>query len=306
MKHLITISLFAAAAAFAQGQSDDKPFSLNGHVWASKQAFIDSGARCGSKNFNEDEANDEEAKLRNELRKLGRDINSTARTANGQTTVNVYFHEIRSTSGAGALTAKQISDQINILNAAYAGTPFQFTLAATRVTVNDSWYSLSYGSNAEKQMKTALRQGSADDLNIYSANLGGGLLGWATFPSGYSSSPKMDGVIVLYSSLPGGDAAPYNLGDTVTHEVGHWLGLYHTFQGGCKDGATQGDLISDTPAEKNAAYGCPTGRDSCSRSVGLDPIQNFMDYTDDACMDRFSSGQSVRMDQQWAAYRAGK
>lgn len=306
MKPFIAILLFAAAAAFGQGQSDDKPFTLNGHVWASKQAFIDSGARCGSKNFNDDEANDEEAKLRNELRKLGRDFDSMARTSNAQITINVYFHEIRSTSGGGELTAKQITDQINVLTAAFANTPFKFQLAVHDVTTNDAWYNVNYGSNAEKQMKTELRRGTAVDLNIYSANLGGGLLGWATFPSSYSSSPKMDGVVILYSSLPGGTAVPYNEGDTATHEVGHWVGLYHTFQGGCKDGANQGDLITDTPAEKSAAFGCPTGRDTCARLAGLDPILNFMDYTDDPCMNQFSPLQAVRMDQQWAVYRAGK
>ncbi len=230
-------------------------------------------------------------------------VDRTSAVAGG--TINVYFHEIRNTSGAGALTAAQIADQIAVLNDAYNAYGWSFNLVAHDVTVNNTYFTAGPGTSGETSMKNALRQGSADDLNIYSSSPGGGLLGWATFPSSYRTQPKKDGVVLLYSSLPGGSAAPYNEGDTGTHEVGHWMGLYHTFQGGCKDGSTKGDMVADTPAERSAAYGCPVGRNTCN-STGLDPIENFMDYTDDSCMFEFSAGQDARMDAQFTTYRYNK
>ena len=222
-------------------------------------------------------------------------------------TIGVYVHVINKGTGIanGDVPAQQITDQINVLNAAYAPWGWQFSLISVDRTTNSTWYTCS-GGTCETQMKNALRKGTAQHLNLYLNNMGGGLLGWATFPSSYNSAPKMDGVVVLFSSLPGGTAAPYNLGDTATHEVGHWMGLYHTFQGGCAKNASGGDGVSDTPAEKTSQFGCPVGADSCPTIAGLDPITNFMDYTDDSCMDRFTTGQDARMDSQYSTYRAGK
>jgi hypothetical protein len=222
-------------------------------------------------------------------------------------TIPVVVHVISEdgTRANGNIPDSMINAQIAVLNDSYAGhfggvaTAFSFQLVSIDRQVQPAWYPIIEGSTAEKTMKATLRQGGAGTLNIYTGLLSDNLLGWATFPA--KKLNTSDGVVILAESLPGGTASPYNLGDTATHEIGHWLNLYHTFQGGC---AGQGDQVSDTPAEASPAFGCPTNRDTCASKPGLDPIHNFMDYTDDDCMFEFTAGQAARMLSGWNTYRA--
>ncbi|HEX4947238.1 MAG TPA: zinc metalloprotease [Blastocatellia bacterium] len=280
-------------------QPDGTFVGPDGTHYVSQRSFIEAGLRCGVRDTDAEKAAN-----------TGNDRPDAGGTPlpPGSVLINVYFHVITNTAGEGAVTMQQINRQITVLNNAFSGktggadTPFRFNLASVDTTANNAWYTAGPGTTAEAAMKAALRQGSADDLNIYTNNAPNGLLGWATFPSSYKAKPTQDGIVCLYASLPGGIAEPYNLGDTATHEVGHWLGLYHTFQNGC---SRNNDSVSDTPAEQSPAFGCPSGRDTCS-AAGLDPIENFMDYTDDACMYLFTPGQSDRTSAQWTQYRAGK
>jgi hypothetical protein len=267
------------------------------------EALTPSGfIRCSSPRHSDTEAAAIDAKVQQHMAAAKASPTTTPAATGGA--INVYFHVINKGTGTsnGDISSAMITDQMNVLNAAYASTGWSFNLVSVDRTTNATWFNGCDTAANESAMKNSLRIGTADDLNIYSCNPGGGLLGWATFPSSYNSNPKSDGVVVLYSSLPGGTAVPYHLGDTATHEVGHWMGLYHTFQGGCQK---TNDYVSDTPAEKSPAFGCPTGRNTCS-GTGLDPITNFMDYTDDACMNTFSAGQDARMDSMFTTYRLGK
>jgi hypothetical protein len=281
-----------------QDQTDDIPFFIEGEEFISQRAFVESGRRCGTYM---DPVSIEITERQFQAEMKRRSVISPQVTGG---TINVYFHVIRRGTGIsnGDVPTSMITSQISVLNNAYASVGWSFNLVSIDRTTNSSWFTMSPGSTAESQAKNALRRGTADDLNIYTASPGGGTLGYATFPSNYSSRPKLDGVVVRFSTLPGGTAAPYNLGDTATHEVGHWMGLFHTFQGGC---STPGDSVSDTPAEASPAFGCPIGRNTCA-STGNDPIRNFMDYTDDSCMNSFTAGQNTRMDGQFTTYRFGK
>jgi len=216
-------------------------------------------------------------------------------------TVPVYVHVMRDAAGNGDVTDSQINQQISVLNNSFGGgggsgavdTGFSFTLAGVDRYNNNQWHN----DLQSESYRSQTRLGGANALNIWLVDFD--YLGIATFPWDYSSDPDIDGIRVQYSSLPGGTATNYNLGETATHEAGHWFGLYHTFQGGC---TSTNDEVSDTPAQSSSTSGCPAGRDSCSLP-GLDPIHNYMDYSYDSCYTNFTSGQSSRMDQAWTAYR---
>jgi hypothetical protein len=216
--------------------------------------------------------------------------------------VPVYVHVMRDASGGGDVTDAQIAEQIDVMNASFAGAKsadaadlgFSFYLAGTDRYDNDRWHQDQQSTTYRSQT----RQGGANALNIWLVDFD--YLGVATFPWDYSSDPDIDGIRVQYSSLPGGSATNYNLGETATHEAGHWFGLYHTFQGGC---TSTNDEVSDTPAQAGSTTGCPEGADTCSLP-GLDPIHNFMDYSYDSCYTMFTEGQSSRASQMWTAYRA--
>ena len=262
--------------------------------------------RCGTV----DEGAPKNAPLEEEIQRLM----VAGRVAAGGV-IPVHVHVLYS-GNSGNIPQSWIDAQILVLNRNYAGrdyngnlvpgasnTGYTFVLASVDRTSNRKWFGMGPGTGNERNAKNALSIDPTGSLNLYTANPGGGLLGWSTFPWDLSQNGKLDGVVVHYNSLPGGSLAPYNLGGTASHEVGHWVGLYHTFQGGCgSDCTTTGDLVCDTPAEQTATSGCPSGKDTCP-AAGLDPIHNYMDYSTDLCYDQFTTGQDARADFMMSTYR---
>lgn len=257
------------------------------------------GLRCGTRDHSAAERALIDQVLRDHRRAKGI---STAAGAAVQ--IPVAFHVVTKVGKGkhpvvvGDVSDAQIDEQIAVLNAAYAGRGFSFVRDVVTRTINSRWFDGCAGSRTERDMKNALAIDPARTLNIYSCNPTG-LLGYAYYPSSFAESNPLHGVVLLHSSVPGGATTNYNEGDTGTHEVGHYLGLAHTFEGGCN---APGDSVADTPAEASPAYQCPVGRDTCA-SAGLDPIYNFMDYTYDSCMNTFTTGQDGRMQEMVAVFK---
>jgi hypothetical protein len=251
--------------------------------------------------------------------------------------VPVCFHVPRRTFGGNFISNQQLQDELDHLNKAYSAasccdaslsqcsgrcspdTGISFVMAKLDANGNIDGVADSVSSpnacvtrprrrqwtrftflGSDGAMKQALRKGDERILNVYYTNLPGNTLGYATFPWDYDYWQKEDGVVMSRGTIRGGDP-PYNEGDTLVHEVGHWLGLFHTFSDGC----SPGDRIADTAPEKVPYFGCNPSeqRDTCTGDLLKDPIFNFMDYSDDKCLFEFTAGQISAMVDSYVTYR---
>ena len=291
----VTVAVLGAAWVSAR--------PLEGQAGAQERTQTASRVRpvCGTRPMSDADILADAARVAEFKRRGGKVQASTV------TTIQTYVHVLHD-GKEGLVSERMIKDQLAVLNEAYASRGFRFELARSErsnpnpdYTDNAGWF-----KDDEVAYKTALKEGSADDLNIY-INSGGGYLGYAYYPTIVGTQYEiLDGLVLAYGTLPGAQQPGisdipgfvYNLGDTGVHEIGLYLGLAHAFDGGC---SSRGDGVDDTPSERSADFYCTVGRNSCKDGNGiveLDPIHNFMDYSDDLCLFEFTPGQSDRMNIQ--------
>lgn len=295
-------ALGLGAPAQAQYDADHAPTSA---PCLQRDGHGDSGAARGRHEDHSDLTNAQRIAIEKKTDSLLKKRGSSSSRAGlaSAVTVPVYVHVVRDANGNGNVTDATIAKQIDVLNKTFSGgesseasdTGIRFSLSGTYRYNNTTWH--NDGSSTTYRSQT--RKGGKNALNIWFVDLDG--YGVATFPWDYRSGGP-DGIRVDYTTVPGGSATNYNLGETATHEAGHWLGLYHTFEGDVPCDSVN-DEVADTPAQESESRGCPTGRDSCT-APGLDPIHNYMDYSYDSCYNQFTPGQSARIAKYWQAYRA--
>ncbi|GAB4500282.1 MAG: hypothetical protein OHK0019_38430 [Saprospiraceae bacterium] len=233
----------------------------------------------------------------------------------------VYYNATQNISDSRILSQIQVlNDDFRRLNADAANTPSAFQGVAADCEINFCLATQDPNGNATtgiQRRQTTVNGFSTNDnvkffstggldawdrnkyLNIWVCNLSGGLLGYAQFPGGPAST---DGVVCDYAYFgTTGATPPFDKGRTTTHEVGHWLNCYHIW-GDDGTSCSGTDQVSDTPNQADENYGCPTFPTvSCSNGPNGDMFMNYMDYTDDACMNLFTIGQKNRMQALFAA-----
>ena len=315
---VVSVSVFASGA-FVNGDVQREHLSPRAYQqvpWLDEQGVMRSGGYCGTRHYSDEEVSVLEAEQMEALMSGRMRLRTDYTTTPPQ--IRVHFHVI-SDGRNGIVSPAVLNATINKLNQIFSGGEGGYNVGLSFVWgnavngqpvvySNRSWYSAKPGSKAEAEMKQTIASRPENDphtvLNIYTNSpgvyYGGTLLGWATFPWELAGNRLMDGIVMNHIALNHGGSTSYNSGDVVAHETGHWLGLYHTFQGGCTgstnyDGTTGlGDLVDDTAPEASSASGCPVGRDTCAGD-GPDPITNYMDYSSDSCQTGFSSGQNARI-----------
>ncbi|KAI9170593.1 Extracellular metalloprotease [Paramyrothecium foliicola] len=224
--------------------------------------------------------------------------------------VATYVHVIGddNTIEGGYIGEDIVEREIDILNDAFAPHDISFNLIETDRVINESW-SLPGGSpgrpNTEPDMRRALQKGGYSDLNIYFVPflIPGGRCDLPV-PDPTSDDLLYNGCLVRPANQQDDPSNPeYN--QVLIHEVGHWLGLYHTFENSCDE---PGDYVDDTPAEEYPVGGdtCPPdGRNTCPDLPGLDPTDNYMTYVAFGCNTlKFTPGQADRMHDLWNQLRA--
>ncbi|KAL0949880.1 hypothetical protein HGRIS_009913 [Hohenbuehelia grisea] len=214
--------------------------------------------------------------------------------------VKVYWSVIYNNNSpdGGNIDDASIHHQIKVLNNDFAPVGLSFELVDIKRTYNPSWFNLNYGDyNTERAMKRTIDINNPAVLKIFS-NVSPSRVSWAFLPDLSTPPADLDGVVLHLGSL----ASQNNPGHTLTHEVGHWSGLYHTFNRGCESGPEAGDKVADTAPHKQGNWQCDQPVYSCGFSQP-DPTDNYMNYVYDRCRNRFTPGQIERMRRQLKIFR---